>query len=192
MRHIVVFCAVLAAFPASAAPVEIYFAPAENLEHIDIAMLASAKRTIDLAAYSLADRAVAQALDAAIARGIGVRILVDASQRHAAEDLYGLADAIRVKRPGPIMHFKAYAIDGEVLRTGSANFSGSGLKQQDNDLLILRDGKTAAAFEVKFEEMWAVAVPYDADRFSDRAAEPSRRQARAAQPALAAVQQPTP
>ena len=189
MRRIVVFCAVLAALPASAAPVEIHFAPAENLEHIDVAMLASARRTIDLAAYSLADRAVAQALDAAIARGIGVRILVDASQRHAAEDLYGLADAIRVKRPGPIMHLKAYVIDGEALRTGSANFSGSGLKQQDNDLLILRDGKTAAAFEAKFEEMWAVAVPYDADRFSERAGEPSRRrQPQAAQPALAAVQ----
>ena len=32
------------------------------------------------------------------------------------------------------MHLKAYAIDGQVLRTGSANFSTSGENAQDNDL----------------------------------------------------------
>ena len=37
------------------------------------------------------------------------------------------------------MHLKAYAIDGEVLRTGSANFSTSGENAQDNDLIVIRD-----------------------------------------------------
>jgi phosphatidylserine/phosphatidylglycerophosphate/cardiolipin synthase-like enzyme len=36
------------------------------------------------------------------------------------------------------MHLKAYAIDGELLRTGSANFSASGERQQDNDLIVIR------------------------------------------------------
>ena len=34
------------------------------------------------------------------------------------------------------MHLKAYAVDAEVLRTGSGNFSRSGLAAQDNDAIF--------------------------------------------------------
>ena len=57
------------------------------------------------------------------------------------------------------MHLKAYAIDGVLLRTGSANFSPSGLKQQDNDLIILRNPLFAAKFEARFAEVYSTAVP---------------------------------
>ena len=35
------------------------------------------------------------------------------------------------------MHLKSYQIDGKLLRTGAANFSASGLKRQDNDLIVI-------------------------------------------------------
>jgi phosphatidylserine/phosphatidylglycerophosphate/cardiolipin synthase-like enzyme len=35
------------------------------------------------------------------------------------------------------MHLKSYQIDGRLLRTGAANFSASGLKRQDNDLIVI-------------------------------------------------------
>ena len=38
-----------------------------------------------------------------------------------------------------LMHLKAYAVDGERLRTGSGNFSQSGLAFQDNDLILVDD-----------------------------------------------------
>ena len=57
------------------------------------------------------------------------------------------------------MHLKAYEIDGEVLRTGSANFSTSGENAQDNDLIVIRDPAAAAKFEVHFERMWHAAQP---------------------------------
>ena len=34
-------------------------------------------------------------------------------------------DNVRIKRFGPLMHLKAYEIDGELLRTGSASFMES-------------------------------------------------------------------
>ena len=43
--------------------------------------------------------------------------------------------------------------------TGSANFSPSGLKQQDNDLVILRDPVLAAKFEARFAEVYSAAEP---------------------------------
>ena len=57
------------------------------------------------------------------------------------------------------MHLKAYAIDGELVRTGSANFSSSGEREQDNDLVVIRDAKAAAQFEAHFQRMWNAARP---------------------------------
>ena len=43
------------AIPAAADPLEVHYAPVENLERIDVALLRSARSKIDLAAYSLTD-----------------------------------------------------------------------------------------------------------------------------------------
>jgi hypothetical protein len=44
-----------AAFAPPASEVEIHYAPAENLERVDVALLRSAHTNIDMAAYSLTD-----------------------------------------------------------------------------------------------------------------------------------------
>ena len=63
----------------------------------------------------------------------------------------------RVKGEGVLMHLKAYAVDGEVLRTGSGNFSSSGLSRQDNDLILTTDQAVVDAFEANFDRIWARA-----------------------------------
>jgi phosphatidylserine/phosphatidylglycerophosphate/cardiolipin synthase-like enzyme len=79
---------------------------------------------------------------------------------------------VRIKRGGPFMHLKAYEIDGEVLRTGSANFSTSGENMQDNDLIVIRDANAAAKFDAHFERMWDVAQPMIEFEPAIRALEP--------------------
>ena len=49
------------------------------------------------------------------------------------------------------MYLKSYEIDGRLLRTGAANFSASGLKRQDNDLVVIESAGAAAAFKRAFE-----------------------------------------
>jgi phosphatidylserine/phosphatidylglycerophosphate/cardiolipin synthase-like enzyme len=51
-------------------------------------------------------------------------------------------------------NFKSYIIDGALLRTGSANWSPTGLKRQDNDVHYEVDKALAALFESRFEAMW--------------------------------------
>ena len=53
------------------------------------------------------------------------------------------------------MHLKAYAVDGARLRTGSGNFSHSGLAFQDNDLILVDDPATVAEFERNFDAIWS-------------------------------------
>jgi len=43
------------------------------------------------------------------------------------------------------------------LRTGPANFSASGERQQDNDLIVIRDQSAAMKFDAHFERMWDAA-----------------------------------
>jgi phosphatidylserine/phosphatidylglycerophosphate/cardiolipin synthase-like enzyme len=43
------------------------------------------------------------------------------------------------------MHIKAFPIDGRLLRTGSANFSGSGEKMQDNDLILIESSAAVSS-----------------------------------------------
>jgi phosphatidylserine/phosphatidylglycerophosphate/cardiolipin synthase-like enzyme len=144
MKRLIVAAALLAlSLPGRADPA-IHYAPAENLEHIDVALIDAAKREIDLAAYVLTDWPVMQALTRAADRGVKVRIYLDGTQlaeREPARVFQDLAVTpgieIRTKRDqGAPMHLKSYEIDGRLLRTGGANFSASGLKRQDNDLIV--------------------------------------------------------
>jgi phosphatidylserine/phosphatidylglycerophosphate/cardiolipin synthase-like enzyme len=148
-------------FAPRAGAQEIHFSPEERLDAIDAAMIESAKLSIDFAAYSLTDGAVVEALNAAERRGVMIRIVLDPHERHDFARLGDLSDNVRIKPFGPLMHLKAYAIDGEVLRTGSANFSAVGERQQDNDLIVIRDAGAAAKFDAHFERMWDAAQPMD-------------------------------
>jgi len=138
---------------------EVHYSPEERLDAIDAGLIASATRSIDFASYSLTDSVVLDALQAADKRRVAVRIVLDPRERHDFVALGDLADNVRIKRSGPLMHLKAYAIDGDLLRTGSANFSSSGERQQDNDLVVIRDAKAAAQFDAHFERMWDAAQP---------------------------------
>jgi phosphatidylserine/phosphatidylglycerophosphate/cardiolipin synthase-like enzyme len=62
---------------------------------------------------------------------------------------------IRTKRDRTPMHLKSFQVDGRVLRTGAANFSASGLKRQDNDLIIIESAGAAAAFRRNFDVLYA-------------------------------------
>jgi phosphatidylserine/phosphatidylglycerophosphate/cardiolipin synthase-like enzyme len=145
---------------------QIHYAPRENLESLDAREIGRAQLSIDMAAYVLSDPKVVGALIDAAERGVVIRLYFDRSQfAEHGPTRGGLIEALlahpnvaaRVKGEGVLMHLKAYAVDGEVLRTGSGNFSRSGLASQDNDLIFLTDQATVDAFETNFERIWARA-----------------------------------
>ena len=137
--------ALVVATQAQAQEQEVHFSPEERLDAIDAQLIATATRSIDLASYALTDPIVIDALNGVERRGVAIRIVLDPRERHDFVKLGDLSDNVRIKRGGPLMHLKAYEIDGAVLRTGSANFSTSGENAQDNDLIVIRDADAAAS-----------------------------------------------
>jgi phosphatidylserine/phosphatidylglycerophosphate/cardiolipin synthase-like enzyme len=101
----------------------IHYAPGENLEHVDVALIDRAEHEIDMAAYVLTDWPVMEALTRAADRGVNVRIYLDGTQlaeREPAKVFLELAETpdveIRLKHKSSApMHLKSYQIDGRLL-----------------------------------------------------------------------------
>jgi len=143
------------------APILLY-APQSNLERSEMEMLHTARVSVDVAMYSFTDRELAEELARLARSGVQIRVYRDSgqyeqeSQRElsTSEILLAAGVQVRVKESRDLMHLKSYAIDGALLRTGSANWSLTGLKRQDNDLRYEVDPALVKLFQARFAEMW--------------------------------------
>jgi phosphatidylserine/phosphatidylglycerophosphate/cardiolipin synthase-like enzyme len=145
------------------AGVRLYYSPGEDIVGVDARLIAGARKRIDMAAYVLTDRALISALGAAAMRGVKLRIYLDGEEGgRAAANIEEIAGApnveLRRKSGGrDLMHLKSYAVDGRVLRSGSANFTVSGEERQDNDVIVIESAPLARKFEATFERLWTRA-----------------------------------
>lgn len=170
--YLAVTCTLIVAVGAQAsaearAPVELHWGAAENSGRVDLRLLGTAWKPVDFAAYSLSDHALIDALCGLAQAAARVRVYLDAGQlretRLAAlpSPLYRLAQTsnveVRVKQASGLTHLKSSLVDSQVLRTGSPNFSASGLKRQDIDLVVIRDARSIAQVAETFEPLWARA-----------------------------------
>jgi phosphatidylserine/phosphatidylglycerophosphate/cardiolipin synthase-like enzyme len=146
------------------AGVRVFYGPKDDLQAIDAELISRARETIDMAAFVITNRAITDALAAAARRGVKVRMYLEPDQPamqggRGAEALAALARTpgveVRVKRGDDFMHLKAYQADRRVLRTGSANFSVSGLQRQENDIVVIEAQDAVARFLRDFEALWA-------------------------------------
>ena len=140
------------------------YSPGTNLERSELAQLETATRSVDVAMYSFTDRELAEELVGLVRRGVRVRVYRDREQFQQEAQWSGVNTTgillaggveVRVKGGRDLMHLKSYAVDGRLLRTGSANWSPTGLKRQDNDVRYEVSAEAVERFEAKFAEMWS-------------------------------------
>jgi len=145
----------------SYAAVRVFYGPHGDFESVDRRLIASARKSIDMAAYVLTDQALTSALGQAAMRGVQVRVYIDGEESGRASgaiDQISATPNVQLRRKAKsrdLMHLKSYAVDGRVLRTGSANFSVSGEEYQDNDLVVIESPQAVGKFRDMFERLWA-------------------------------------
>lgn len=139
------------------------FSPQGGVEDLLVDALARAKKTIDMAIFSFYSQRVADALIAAKARGIVVRVATDAMQARRSQPMLALSNAgvplrLSAGRGGAgVMHHKYALVDGALLMSGSYNFSANAeLYNFENDLFTTAPGEVAA-FGGEFAVIWAQA-----------------------------------
>ena len=162
------------AHPGSSSKESEYFAPAADLERVELGELRTAAQRLrgsriplNIAMYAFTDRAIAQLLIEESDAGTVMRIYRDGEQYEEEErQRYGIGSVtsmfrghanihVRVKPASrsDLMHLKCWS-DGRVLRDGSANWSPAGLKRQDNEIRYTTDGHEVQEFNQNFEQLW--------------------------------------
>jgi phosphatidylserine/phosphatidylglycerophosphate/cardiolipin synthase-like enzyme len=132
---------------------------AEALE----SLITKADHSIDVAVYRFNNPKLAGAIAGALERGIRIRLVLDQNKYEesaAARELFSAGTIpfrLRYGRngPGSKMHHKFAIIDGEVLVTGSYNWTIESEDQNYENLLILRDPEQVGIYQREFETLWA-------------------------------------
>jgi phosphatidylserine/phosphatidylglycerophosphate/cardiolipin synthase-like enzyme len=143
--------------------VETYFSPDDGTAAQIVNLIDNAEESIYFLAFSFTADDIAQALIDKANQGIVVAGIFEESQyysnrggefdhlREAGLDVH--LDGNRYN-----MHHKLFIIDGEVVITGSYNFSRSAEERNDENTLIIHNPNIAAQYLVEFERVFAKAV----------------------------------
>lgn len=136
--------------------ISVYFSPRGGAMAAIIQEMNQAQHSIDVQAYLITAKSFVDALKAACARGVHVRVILDKN------NLGGAYSAMTFFRDGTIplwrdgrhkdAHDKVVLIDGRTFITGSFNFTDPSDEVNAENLLIIREKPTLyAAYEANFE-----------------------------------------
>ena len=142
--------------------VEVYFSPEDGtLEHI-LEAVNSAQESIYFLAYSFTSDALAQALVERAQSGVKVAGVFDEDQYHSNEGtefdrLRSAGLDVRLDGNLRLMHHKVILIDGQVLITGSYNFSNNAEHNNDENTLIIHNQDIVSKYLVEYQQIYAQA-----------------------------------
>ncbi|MCB0165038.1 MAG: phospholipase [Anaerolineae bacterium] len=117
----------------------------------------NAQRSIDIAIYEFNLDQIADALIAARARGVQVRLVTDSDEIDELEVLIRLQKEgfpIVPDERGAIMHNKFVVIDGAAVWTGSWNFTPNDTFRNNNNAIFIQSPDLAKNYTTEFEEMF--------------------------------------
>ena len=132
-------------------------------------LILAAARSIDAAIYRFNHPQRLDALAAAAARGIRVRLVLDRNKyeesRSTQELLRGSVIPFRLafgrNGPGSKMHHKFAIVDSQWLLTGSYNWTLESEEQNFENLILLPDRESIELYAQEFETLWIEAAPLE-------------------------------
>jgi phosphatidylserine/phosphatidylglycerophosphate/cardiolipin synthase-like enzyme len=143
------------------ASVEVYFSPEDGALSGLIRALQQAREQVLVMAFTLTADEIAELLIQRAEEGLDVRVIFEAGQiRSVGTDYERLLESsvdVRTDRNPYNMHHKVIIIDGEVVITGSYNFTRSAEERNDENLIIIMDESLANAYLVEFTRIWEAA-----------------------------------
>jgi len=121
-------------------------------------LIQSARESIDIGVFFLTHKHLAQDLLTAHARGVKVRVIIDAT---AAKNGYTKHEVLRaagipvkIEDWGGKMHAKSAVVDGEYVITGSMNWTSAGENGNDENTVIIRSRAHAQQYRTWFDKLW--------------------------------------
>ncbi len=141
----------------------ICFSPTDSaIEKTIVPLIDNAKHYIYMPVFLITDKRLAAALINAKNRGVEIKVIVDATNAKAKYSKHRLLrqHGIKVKTENYAgkLHSKSMIIDDAYTVIGSMNFSGSGEKKNDENLIVVKNSGLAKHYKKFFEYLW-VKIP---------------------------------
>lgn len=143
--------------------IESYFSPTDRaIENAVLPLVAGAKHSLDIAMFYFTSRRIADRILEAHARGVTVRMLLDATGAGSRASQHRLLCAngipVRVETWPGKSHSKWAVADANTPSAavvfGSMNWTESGDKRNDENTLYIKSRAFAAPFQTEFERQW--------------------------------------
>lgn len=117
-----------------------------------------AKKSLDVAIYSMTHDWLKMPFESAHKRGVKIRILMDRVQaggKHADDEFYaGLGIEVARDVCSGLMHHKFAIRDGKCVLTGSYNWTKSADESNRENFMILHYPHVVRQFQTEFDQLW--------------------------------------
>ena len=137
------------------------FSPYGGCSKVLISLFSRANESIYVMIYSFTLDGVAEALIQAVNRGVDVRVVIEERNAFSRGSEYQrlLENGVSVRLDGnpSLMHNKVAIIDGQIVITGSMNWSFSGDTRNDENIIVIQDPQLAESYLEEFNRIWAMA-----------------------------------
>lgn len=136
---------------------EVYFSPNGGCEEKLIYWINKANRSIHIMIYSFTLDSIGEALINAYNKGVEVKIVMEKEQLTAYSEYYKLKKAgveVKLDSNPALMHNKVAIIDGEIVITGSYNWTQNAETKNNENLLIIKNKGLAEVYELEFQKIW--------------------------------------
>lgn len=152
--------------PAAVEPeiknMDVCFSPKEKCDKKIISFIKSAKKSLEVAIYSLTHRDIVLAIKEAKDRGLKVRVIVDreqmAGEKSLVNELFEHNVNVKIGGSKGIMHNKYTIVDGEKIETGSYNYTSSASHFNSENQIYIFEEPVVKEYIEDYEKLWAQAV----------------------------------
>lgn len=138
---------------------QVLFSPKDPCAERICGLMKTAKASLDLCVFTITDNRLSDAILAAHAHGLKVRLITD----DLKSDDIG-SDIVRIAAAGvPVktddspfhMHHKFAVIDAKIVVTGSYNWTRNAADENQENVLVTSDRRIVQPFSAEFERLWA-------------------------------------
>lgn len=151
------------------ATIQTFFSPKGGTKAAILDTLSKAKKQIRMMAFSVTDEDIQKLLITKHQQGVKVEGIFDGcmiSQYSIYQDLLTKNIPVMIDGNQALLHSKVFIVDGQVVITGSYNFSKNAEERNNENTLIIRSAKVAGFYQAEFERLKSASLnnkvpPYD-------------------------------
>jgi phosphatidylserine/phosphatidylglycerophosphate/cardiolipin synthase-like enzyme len=163
-------------------PVDIYFSPKGGATQAVVDALDATHASAYIQAYSFTSPPIAAAIIRAHERGVQVQVILDKSnleeKRSKAADMFHHGIVPLIDSQHEIAHNKVMILDGEVVITGSFNFTKQAETSNAENLMVIHDKQIAARYMANWRDHEAHSDPYTGEEAAGESSGHARSKAR--------------